>query len=131
MLWREGAEDPSRTSPWGLFIWLVLTCTLYNKTVTRRMGFPGGKRFDPWVGKIPWRRKWQPTPGLLPGKSHGQRSLEGYCSWGRLATKQQKPEGQPYQQTVETDRGRENLPDLWPIGQNCGWAGDRQSVAGV
>ena len=33
--------------------------------------------FDPWVGKIPWRRKWQSTPGLLPGKSHGQRSLVG------------------------------------------------------
>ena len=35
--------------------------------------------FDPWVGKIPWRRKWQPTPVSLPGKSHGQRSLVG-CS---------------------------------------------------
>ena len=34
--------------------------------------------FDPWVGKIPWRRKWQPTPVFLPGKSHGQRSLVGY-----------------------------------------------------
>ena len=32
-------------------------------------------RFDPWVGKIAWRRKWQPTPVLLPGKSQGQRSL--------------------------------------------------------
>ena len=31
--------------------------------------------FDPWVGKIPWRRKWQPTPVLLPRKSHGRRSL--------------------------------------------------------
>ena len=31
---------------------------------------------NPWVGKIPWRRKWQPTPVFLPGKSHGQRSLE-------------------------------------------------------
>ena len=31
--------------------------------------------FDPWIGKIPWRRKWQPTPVFLPGKSHGQRSL--------------------------------------------------------
>ena len=30
-----------------------------------------------------WRRKWQPTPILLPGKSHGQRSLEGYSPWGR------------------------------------------------
>ena len=37
--------------------------------------------FDPWVGRIPWRRKWQPTPVLLPGKSHGQRSLVGYSSW--------------------------------------------------
>ena len=33
---------------------------------------------DPWVGKIPWRRAWQPTPVLLPGESHGQRSLAGY-----------------------------------------------------
>ena len=39
-------------------------------------------RFDPWVRKIPWRRKWQPTPVLLPGKSHGQRSLVGYTPWG-------------------------------------------------
>ena len=38
--------------------------------------------FDPWVGKIPWRRKWQPTPVLWPGKSHGRRSLVGYCPWG-------------------------------------------------
>ena len=36
-------------------------------------------RFDSWVEKFPWRREWQPTPVLLPGKSHGQRSLEG-CS---------------------------------------------------
>ena len=57
------------------------------------LGFPGGARgkeparqckrckrrqFDPWVGKIPWRRKWQPTPVFLPGESHGQRNLAGY-----------------------------------------------------
>ena len=50
-------------------------------------GFPGIKNppanagnagFDPWVGKIPWRRAWQPTPVFLPGQSHGQRSLAGY-----------------------------------------------------
>ena len=35
-------------------------------------------KFDPWVGKIPWRRKWQPTPVFLPGKSHEQRSLVGH-----------------------------------------------------
>ena len=52
--------------------------------------------FDPWVGKIPWRRKWQPTPVFLPGEFHGQRSLAGYSSWGgkrvrhNLATKQQQ-----------------------------------------
>ena len=34
--------------------------------------------FDPWVGKIPWKRKWKPTPVFLPGESHGQRSLAGY-----------------------------------------------------
>ena len=39
--------------------------------------------FDPWVWKIPQRRKWQPTPVLLPGESHGQRSLVGYSPWGR------------------------------------------------
>ena len=39
-------------------------------------------RFYSWVGKIPWRRKWQPTPVFLPGESHGQRSLVGYSPWG-------------------------------------------------
>ena len=38
--------------------------------------------FHPWVGKIPGRRKWQPTPVLLPGKSHGRRSLVGCSPWG-------------------------------------------------
>ena len=39
-------------------------------------------RFDPWVEEIPWRRKWQPTPVFLPGKSHRQRSLAGYSPRG-------------------------------------------------
>ena len=59
------------------------------------LGFPGGSvvmtpsanarrwRFDPWVGKIHWRRKWQPTPVFLPEKSHRQRSLAGCSSKGR------------------------------------------------
>ena len=52
--------------------------------------------FDLWVGTIPWRRKWQPVPVFLPGKSYGQRSLEGYSPGGRnrvghdWATKQQQ-----------------------------------------
>ena len=50
--------------------------------------------FDPWIKKMPWRRKWQPTPVFLPGKSHGQKSLVRYSPWGLkvihdLATKQQ------------------------------------------
>ena len=37
---------------------------------------------ETWVGKIPWRRTWQPTPVLLPGEPHRQRSLAGYSPWG-------------------------------------------------
>ena len=37
---------------------------------------------DPWVGKIPWGRAWQPTPVFLPGESHGQRNLVGCSQWG-------------------------------------------------
>ena len=57
--------------PFGLPWWLRRVCL--------QCGRP---RFDSWVGKIPWRRKWQSTPVLLPGKSHGQRSLVGYSPWG-------------------------------------------------
>ena len=39
-------------------------------------------RFDPWVRRIPWRRKWQPTPVFLPRKSQGQSSLVGLNPWG-------------------------------------------------
>ena len=62
-----------------------------------KVGFPGGasgkestcqdkrhKRcgFNPWVGKIPWRRKWQPTLAFLPAEFHGQKSPVGYGLWG-------------------------------------------------
>ena len=43
----------------------------------------GRPKFDPRFWKIPWRRKWQPTPVLLPGESHGWKSLVGYNPWGR------------------------------------------------
>ena len=43
---------------------------------------PQRHRIDPWVRKIPWRRKGQPTPVFLPRKPHGQRSLLGYNLWG-------------------------------------------------
>ena len=38
--------------------------------------------FDPWVGKVPWSRKWKPTTVFLPGKFYGQRSLVVYSPWG-------------------------------------------------
>ena len=46
--------------------------------------YRGCKRcsFDPWVGKIPWRKKRQPTLVFMPGESHRQRSLVGYSPWG-------------------------------------------------
>ena len=62
--------------------------------LTFMWGFPGGSAvknspasagdngFDPWVRKIPWRRKWQPAPAFLPEKFHGQRGLIGYSLWG-------------------------------------------------
>ena len=45
-------------------------------------------RFSPWVGKLPWRRKWKPTPVFLPGQVYGQRSLVGFspCSCKELGT---------------------------------------------
>ena len=57
------------------------------------MGFPGGSevksppemqetQFGPWVGKILWRREWQPIPVFLSGEFHGQRSLIGDSPWG-------------------------------------------------
>ena len=39
-------------------------------------------RFYPWVGKMPWKRKWHLTAVFLPGKCHGQRGLVGYSPWG-------------------------------------------------
>ena len=67
----------------------------FTFTFCLRMGFPGGAsgkeptcqcrkhrrhRFDPWVRKIPPRRKWQPTSVSLPRETHGQRKLAGYSS---------------------------------------------------
>ena len=63
--------------PWDLF---GLPWWLRWKSVCPQCGRP---RFNLQVGKIPWRRKWQPTPVLLPRKFHGWRSLVGYSPWGR------------------------------------------------
>ena len=47
-------------------------------------GDTGDRRgFDLWIGKIPWRRKWQPTLVFLAWKIYGQRNLVGYSPWGQ------------------------------------------------
>jgi len=53
--------------------------------VKNPLGNAGNKkrsRFDPWVGKILWRKEWQPIPVFLPGEAYGQRNLAGYSPWG-------------------------------------------------
>ena len=68
-----------------------LMVNIFPRSYSDIWGFPGGstvknlplmQELEFWVGKIPWRRKWPPTPVFLPGKSHGQRSLVGYSLWG-------------------------------------------------
>ena len=66
-------------------LYIVSYTTQWASLVAQRLKHLPAMRetqFDPWVGKIPWRRKWQPTPVFLPGESHGQRSLVGYSSQG-------------------------------------------------
>ena len=80
-----------------------LSCRLNGKESSCQCRRPG---FSPWVGKIPWRRKWQATPVFLPGKFHKQRSFGGLQSMGsqrvghNLETKQQhiiRISSSPYQ----------------------------------
>ena len=60
---------------WASLVAQLIKNQLANAGDTRDRGF------NPWVRKIPWRRKWQPTPVFLPGKFHGQKSLAGYSTW--------------------------------------------------
>ena len=60
-------------------LYLLLSGGLDGKELYLQGMRPG---FDPWVGKIPWRKEWQPTPIFLPGEFHRQRSLGRYSLWG-------------------------------------------------
>ena len=51
--------------------------------------------FDPWVGKIPWKGKWQPIPVFLPGESRGQGSLAGYSPRGHKESATEKCKNNP------------------------------------
>ena len=59
------------------FLW----ASLVDQTVKNLPANAGDPGFNLWVRKIPWRKKWLPTPVFLPGESHGQRSLVGYSPW--------------------------------------------------
>ena len=71
----QGHKESDTTEQLTLWAFHVVKNLPANAGVMRR-------GFDPWVGKIPWRRVWQPTPIVLPGESHRQRRLEGYSLWG-------------------------------------------------
>ena len=59
----------------------IPTCSLVIINPPTNAGVARNAKFSPWIGNIPWRRKWQPTPVFLPGESHRQRSLEGYSPY--------------------------------------------------
>ena len=74
----EGMNCPASTEDvfWGF------PCGSVVKNPPANAGDAGDMGLDSWVRRIPWRRKWQPTPVFLPGKSQGQRSLVGYSPQG-------------------------------------------------
>ena len=73
---RLSGHEQSELNRHALEFWL---CNLEQLLKSRRIKRCG---FYPWVGNIPFRRKWQSTPVFLAGKSHGQRSLAGYSMAG-------------------------------------------------
>ena len=96
----------------------------------RPLGFPGGavvkeptcqrrryrrSKFNPWVGKIPWRMKWKPTPVFLPGESKGQRSL---AHWGR---KELDINEETYHAHRDVIKSKENPQKLQGSPRCVGW----------
>ena len=87
--------------------------------------------FDPWVRKIPWRRKWQPAPVFLPGEPHGQRSLVGYSPWGTESdvTEHQQPIADSLCCMVETNTTLES--NYIPILKKTIWRKRRLWKTGI
>ena len=83
--WSQKLLDNDRTRTTRmLLIWASqVALTVKEPACQRQCRRHKRHRFDPWVRKISWRKKWQHTPVLLPGESHEQRSLTGYSPWGR------------------------------------------------
>ena len=100
--YRRQASHPNREQSASLSLELPEKVNMNNQALAitpYRHLMKKQSKFDPWISKIPWRRKWQPTPVFLPGKSHGQGSLAGHSAQGQervrhdLATKQQHKPG--------------------------------------
>ena len=65
-----------------LLVWRVFQVALVVQNPPASAGDVKRHGFEPWVGQISWRGRWQATPVFLPGESHGRRSLMGYSPWG-------------------------------------------------
>ena len=73
-------ETVDKREPLPLLVGMqIYTVKLRRQSICLQCGRPG---FNPWVRKIPWRRKWQPTPVFLPGELYRLRGLVGYSPWG-------------------------------------------------
>ena len=70
-------RQPQQMNPYYTIL-LFIMLTIYGLLLQCQCRTHKRCGFYPWAGKIPWRRKWQPTPVFLPGESHGWRSLVGY-----------------------------------------------------
>ena len=91
LLWSQAAcwtiASFSSIPPWALLIGtyhlpLGFPDSASGKELTCQCRRHKRRRFNPWVGKIPWRRAWQPTPVFLPGEFHEQMNVVGYCPLG-------------------------------------------------
>ena len=75
--------------------------------------------FNPWFWKVPWRRKWRPTLLILPGKSHGQRSLAGYSPWGREESDTTEHARTSTHTHIHTRARARQVDEVWP--QDVDW----------
>ena len=111
------SSDPMDCSLPGSSVHEIFQAKVLEWGQWRRCGF------NPWSRKIPWRRKWQPTPLFLPGKSHEQRSLGGLQSMGsqwvrhNLATEQPPPPEHLYL-VLCLERADAGFNTLWSSSQN-------------
>ena len=104
--WRAAVHGVAKSQTWlidwteqrsniEIHIWQALASQLTLMVQNPPVSAGDVKRhgFNPWVRKILWKRKWQPTSVFLPGKSHGQRNLAGYSPWGRKQLDMRNPPG--------------------------------------